>query len=328
VQKTSLGRFSRLRSIATGFLPLARASRGRDKDGPNARSRRLFPKHPLSTLVLAAVLFGALLHASWNAVVKAQYDHSLAALVVAVFAGCFGFPLMLALPAPPPAAWPYLAASSLIHIGYFVLVGFAYRSADLGVAYPLTRGSAPLLTALLAFLFLSEALAWNGWLAIVILAAGIMALSADALIRGGLTWRAALAVAANAGVIVTYTLVDGLGARLTGDGLVYGAWLLVGAGLCVLLFALVTRRQAFFREAKKMWLPGLVAGALVLPSYGIALWAMTEAPIGIVAALRETSVLFAAVIGARLFGEPFGPRRWLALALIVGGIVLLKLPAA
>src|SRR5262249_37749724 len=173
---------------------------------------------------------------------KSEKDHSLAALVVAVVAGAFGIPLMLALPAPPPGAWPYVVASSLIHVGYFVLVGFAYRSADLGVAYPLTRGSAPLLTALIAFLFLAEALAWNGWLAIVMLAGGIVMLSADALIRGGLTWRAASAVATNAGVIVTYTLVDGLGARETGSGLVYGAWMLAGTGFCVLAFALASRR--------------------------------------------------------------------------------------
>jgi drug/metabolite transporter (DMT)-like permease len=293
----------------------------------NARPRRFLPETLLSTFILAAVLCGALFHASWNAIIKAQDDHSLAALVVAVMAGLFGIPLMLALPAPPPAAWPYLVASSLIHVGYFALVGFAYRSADLGVAYPLTRGSAPLMTALIAFLFLSEALAWNAWLAIVVLAAGIVALSADALIRGGLSGRAALAVATNAGVIVTYTLVDGLGARVTGSGIVYGAWLLAGSGLCVLVFALAIRRRAFFREAKKMWLPGLIAGSLVLPSYGIVLWAMMLAPIGLVAALRETSVLFAAIIGARLFGEPFGPRRWIALVLIVGGIILLRLPA-
>jgi drug/metabolite transporter (DMT)-like permease len=294
----------------------------------NARSCRFLAENPLSTFILVAVLCGAVFHASWNAIVKAQDDHSLAALVVAVFAGLYGIPFMLALPGPPPEAWPYVVASSLIHVGYFALVGFAYRSTDLGVAYPLTRGSAPLLTALIAFLFLAEALAWNGWLAILILAAGIVTLSADALIRGGLTQRAAWAVATNACVIVTYTLVDGLGARVTGSGLVYGAWLLAGTGLCVLVFALAMRRQAFFREGKKIWLPGLIAGSLVLPSYGIALWAMTQAPIGLVAALRETSVLFAAIIGARFFGEPFGPRRWIALALIVGGIILLKLPAA
>src|SRR5262249_49177209 len=126
---------------------------------------------------------------------------------------------------------------------------------------------------------------------------------------------------------VAYTLTDGLGARVTGSGLVYGAWLLAGTGFCVFIFAFLTRRHAFIREAKKIWLPALVAGSLVLPSYGIALWAMMQAPIRLIAALRETSVLFAAIIGARFFGELFGPRRWIALVLIVGGIILLKLPA-
>ena len=282
----------------------------------------------MSGFVLAAVLLGAIFHATWNAIVKAQDNHSLAALVVAVFAGAVGVPFMLLLPAPPPEAWPYVVASSLIHVGYFALVGFAYSSADLGVAYPLTRGSAPLITAIFAFLLVGEMLAWSGWLAIVILAAGIVSLSADALLRGGLTWRATLAVATNAGVIVTYTLVDGLGARVTGSGIVYGAWMLAGTGLCVLIFALAVQRRAFMREARKIWLPALIAGALVLPSYGIALWAMTIAPIGIVAALRETSVLFAAILGTILFKESFGPRRWIALALIISGVVLLRLPAS
>jgi drug/metabolite transporter (DMT)-like permease len=279
----------------------------------------------LSTFILAAVLLGALLHATWNAIVKAQTNHTQAALVVAVIAGFFGVPLMVTLPMPPAEAWPYIVASSLIHVGYFVLVGFAYRSADLGVAYPLTRGSAPLMTAIVAFLLIGETIAWNGWLAIILLATGIVTLSIDALLRGGLSWRAAAAVTTNAGVIVTYTLVDGLGARVAGSGLIYGGYMIVGTGLCVLAYAVIMTRRAFFREAKKIWLPGLLAGALVLPSYGIALWAMTLAPIGLVASLRETSVMFAAFIGAYFFNEKFGPRRWIAVSLIVAGIVLLRL---
>src|SRR5258706_6475495 len=125
----------------------------------NARSCRFLAENPLSTFILLAVLCGAVFHASWNAIIKAQDDHSLAALVVAVFAGFYGIPLMLALPAPPPAAWPYLVASSLIHVGYFVLVGFAYRSGGLRVSHPPTRRSAPLLPALISFLFLPPALA-------------------------------------------------------------------------------------------------------------------------------------------------------------------------
>jgi drug/metabolite transporter (DMT)-like permease len=119
----------------------------------------------VSSLILAAVLFGALLHAIWNALIKAQPDRFGAAMLVAIGAGMIGVPAILYFPPPPAAAWPYMVASSVIHVGYFALVGFAYRHADLGVAYPLTRGSAPLVTAILAYLLIGEALPWNGWLA-------------------------------------------------------------------------------------------------------------------------------------------------------------------
>ncbi len=280
----------------------------------------------MSSFVLVMVLVGALLHASWNAILKAQKDQLSASGLVAVGAGIVAIPAMLFLPPPAPAAVPYIVASAIIHVGYFALVGYAYRAADLGVAYPLTRGSAPVFTALVAFLLIGETLGLNGWLAVILIAAGIVTLSADALIRGGLSAKTAVAAFANAAVIVTYTLVDGLGARAAGSGIVYGAWMIAGTGALVLLLVLTIRPRIAFEEACKGWRLALVAGALTLGSYGIALWAMTLAPIGLVAALRETSVLFAAIMGAYFFGERFGPKRWIALALIVGGIVLLRLP--
>jgi drug/metabolite transporter (DMT)-like permease len=278
----------------------------------------------LTGFVLATVLFGALIHATWNALIKAQADKFSAAALVAIGAGVVALPLIAILPMPQAAAWPYIAASSIIHVGYFALVAVAYRSADLGVAYPLTRGSAPPLTALLAFLLIGEALGLNQWLAIAAIAAGIIVLSADALLRGGLTRSTALAAFGNAGVIVVYTLVDGLGARAAGSGFVYVAWML--AGTAVLLFAqtIALRGTGFIGDIRKNWLFALGAGGLALTSYAIALWAMTQAPIGLVAALRETSVIFAAILGTLLFGESFGPKRWLALAAIVAGIILLR----
>jgi drug/metabolite transporter (DMT)-like permease len=278
----------------------------------------------LTGFVLAAVLFGALIHATWNALIKAQADKFSAAALVAIGAGIVALPIIAILPMPQAAAWPYIAASSIIHVGYFALVAFAYRSADLGVAYPLTRGSAPPLTALLAFLLIGETLGLNQWLAIAAIAAGIIALSADALLRGGLTCNTALATFGNAGVIVVYTLVDGLGARAAGSGFVYVAWML--AGTAVLLFAqtIVLRGTGFIGDIRKNLLFALGAGGLALASYAIALWAMTQAPIGLVAALRETSVIFAAILGTLLFGESFGPKRWLALGAIVAGIILLR----
>ena len=188
----------------------------------------------MTGFVLSAVLFGALIHAIWNALIKAQPDKLSAATLVAIGAGAVALPIMAILPAPPVAAWSYIAASSVIHVGYFALVAFAYRSADLGVAYPLTRGTTPPLTALLAFFLIGEILGLNQWLAIVAIATGIVALSADALLRGGLTRNTAWAAFGNAGVIVVYTLVDGLGARAAGSGLVYVAWMLAGTAMLLL----------------------------------------------------------------------------------------------
>lgn len=279
----------------------------------------------MTGFVLAAVLLGALIHALWNALIKAQPDKFSAAALVAIGAGVASLPLIAILPMPPAAAWPYIAASAVIHVGYFALVAFAYRSADLGVAYPLTRGSAPPATALLAFFLLGETLGWSGWLAVTAIAVGIVALSADALMRGGLTKATAAGALLNAGVIVVYTLVDGVGARVAGSGFVYVAWMLAGTAILLALLIFAMRGRAFIADIHKSWPLGLGAGSLALASYAIALWAMTLAPIGLVAALRETSVLFAAILGAALFGEPFGPKRWLALGFIVGGILVLRL---
>jgi len=282
----------------------------------------------LSAFVLSAILLAAVFHASWNAIVKAQPNRSVASEMVGVFGGLFGLPVMIALPLPAPEAWPFLAASALIHVGYFTLVGFAYRSADLGVAYPLTRGSAPLLTALAAFLLIGESPHWSGWLAILIIAGGILTLSLDALLRGGLNRHAAFAVMTNALVIVAYTLVDGIGSRKAGDSLVYAAWLTTMTACSVGCISYAMRGRKLLEETKKIWLPSLIGGALLFSSYSIALWAMTRAPIGLVAALRETSVLFAMLMGTYFFREKFGKTRSLAVIFIVAGIIVLELPSA
>jgi drug/metabolite transporter (DMT)-like permease len=227
----------------------------------------------LSTFVLASVLCGALIHASWNALIKGQPDKFLAAILVAIGTGLVGVPLMAAYPLPPAAAWPYIIASSLIHVVYFGLVGLAYRTADLGVAYPLTRGSAPLFTAMFAYLLIGEELGLKGWIAALAIALGILALSADAFLRGGLNRATALVAFLNAGIIVLYTLIDGLGARVTGNAPLYVAWMCFGAGLGVFLIAL-TARANFLTELKSGWWIALLGGVLTFASYSIATWAM------------------------------------------------------
>lgn len=279
----------------------------------------------MSAFVLAAVLCGALIHASWNAWIKAQNDKFAASMQIAFGTAVVSLPVIAYLPVPPAAAWPFIVASAIIHVGYFALVGLSYRSADLGVAYPLTRGSAPLFTAMFAYLLIGETPGLYGWLAAIAIAAGILSLSADALFRGGLNRATALIAFANACVIVLYTLVDGFGARTAGNALAYIAWVLVFTAMLLMPLMLYLRGRSFLVSLRRNWVYALVFGLSALGSYAIALWAMTLAPIGLVASLRETSVLFAAIIGAILFKEPFGPKRWLSLALIVSGIVMLRL---
>jgi drug/metabolite transporter (DMT)-like permease len=278
----------------------------------------------LTTAILLAVLAGALLHASWNALIKWEPDKLAASAAIAVGAGVVALPLALMSPMPLPASWLLIAFSSVIHVLYFVLVGYALRHADLGVAYPLTRGSAPAFTAIFAAVWLGEMLALSGWLAVGAIAAGVVTLSADALARGGLTPRAAALAFTNAAVVVAYTLVDGVGARLAGNAVSYVSWMMAGTALLIVPIALVFFREQVAEKERGFWIRALFAGALSIASYGIALWAMTRAPIGLVAALRETSVLFAAILGAIVFGERFGPKRWAALILIVIGIGLLR----
>lgn len=280
----------------------------------------------MTTAILIGVLAGALLHASWNALIKWEPDKLAASAAIAVGAGVVALPVAFMSPLPLAASWPLIACSAVIHVLYFALVGYALRHADLGVAYPLTRGSAPAFTAILAAVWLGEMLALSGWLAIGAIAAGVITLSADALLRGGLTPRAAVLAFTNAAVVVAYTLVDGLGARLAGSAVSYVSWMMAGTAALIVPIALVFYREQVAEKEPGFWIRSLFAGALSIASYGIALWAMTKAPIGLVAALRETSVLFAAILGALIFDERFGPKRWAALILIVLGIALLHWP--
>lgn len=280
----------------------------------------------MTTAILLAVLTGALLHASWNALIKWEPDKLTASAAIAVGAGIVSLPIAFFSPLPLAPSWPWIVFSSIIHVLYFGLVGYALRHADLGVAYPLTRGSAPAFTAILAAVWLGEMLALSGWLAVGAIAAGVVTLSADALLRGGLTPRAAILAFTNAAVVVAYTLVDGVGARLAGNALSYVSWMMIGTAALIVPIGLGLYRAQIAEKSRGFWLRTTAGGALSIASYGIALWAMTKAPIGLIAALRETSVLFAAILGALLFDERFGPKRWAALILIVLGIGLLRVP--
>jgi phosphonate utilization associated putative membrane protein len=279
-----------------------------------------------------AVLFGALLHAGWNAFIKAGRDKSLDTALVHSLGIFVAIPLLLHTGLPARAAWPYMAASLAIHLGYYVALAGAYKYGDLGLTYPLMRGCAPLLVALGSGAFIGEGLSTIAWAGVGVLCVGVVTLglsrSAMHVAGDGHRGKAIGFALANAAIIALYTVVDGIGVRLSGDAVAYVAGLFVFDGIPFMLLVL-WRRPGRRREAvtymRSRWPIALVGTLASLGSYGIALWAMTRAPVAVVAALRETSVLFAALIGTVFLREAFGWQRALGTAVIAGGVMALRL---
>lgn len=279
----------------------------------------------MSNTVLAAILLSALLHASWNAVVRASSDKLLASLHVVCGAAILGVPLLWLLPVPAAASWPWLLASGVIHVVYFALVARAYQGADLGLAYPLMRGIAPVLTAIVAALWLHELPTTLGWLGIALICTGVLALAGRAWRQGLQHPGAARAALANAGVIALYTLVDGLGVRLAGHALAYTVWLFVLNAALLLLWVILRRGRGVLSAPAGIWRTMVLGGAGTLGAYGLVLWAMTQTSIAGVAALRESSIVFAALIGAFWLREGLSRLRLISALLVCAGAVLIKL---
>jgi phosphonate utilization associated putative membrane protein len=274
--------------------------------------------------VVAAVLFGALLHASWNAMVKSSSDKALDTALIHVLGSVVALPLLLVVGLPNAASWPYIAASLVIHIAYYIALTGAYKHGDLGLTYPLMRGTAPLLVALSASLTLGETLSPLSWAGVLGVSCGVLALG---LSRHAMDSPRAVAFAlSNAVVIAVYTVVDGLGVRQSGNALQYVAILFVLDGWPFGLMVLRRRGMSVAWPYARRRAPLALMGASAsLGSYGIALWAMTRAPVATVAALRETSVLFAALLGSWLLKEAFTVRRAVGTAAIVAGVMALRL---
>ncbi|MET4679931.1 drug/metabolite transporter (DMT)-like permease [Stenotrophomonas rhizophila] len=273
----------------------------------------------MSLPLFCLVLFAALLHASWNAIVKRGTDTLLTTILVtgsAAVIAAIGLPF---LPAPATQSWPWLAASTLLQVGYYVLVARTYQLTDMSASYPLMRGCAPILVALVSTLFLGERLVWIAWAGIALICLGILCMTR------GLPRQHAWLPLLNAGVIATYTLVDAWGARHSGAAVSYTLWLFLLSGLPLPLWALCTRAGALRDYARRNWGYGIVGGFGTLISYGLALWAMTVAPVAMISALRETSILFGILISAWILHERVTRQRWIAAGLIVLGAVVLRI---
>jgi phosphonate utilization associated putative membrane protein len=277
--------------------------------------------------IVAAVLFGALLHAGWNALVKASTDKALDTAVMHL-AGCvLALPLVAFAGLPPAASWPFIAGSMLIHIGYYTALAGAYKHGDLGLTYPLMRGVAPLLVALSASLTVGERLSALSWGGVAGVCGGVLVLglSAHAFAQPKAVGFALL----NAVFIAMYTVVDAWGVRVAvqggGTALQYVALLFLLNGLPFGL--LVLQRRGFARAwpyARARAPLAALGAAASFGAYAIALWAMTRAPVATVAALRETSVLFAVLLGVLFLGEAFTLRRVVGTAAILGGVLALR----
>jgi drug/metabolite transporter (DMT)-like permease len=277
----------------------------------------------MSFAVSMAVLLAALLHASWNAMIKGGGDvlHDTAGIVVGAM--LIGLPFLFVVPVPTAAAWPYIAASVTVHLAYYWLMISAYRLGDLSLVYPLMRGVAPLVTAVAGIAVLGEMPAPVAWLGMLLVSGGVFLLGYRAL--GHAPSRAAVAFAlANAAVIAVYTLIDGHGARVSGNAWSYIVWLFVLDGIPFSLWMLATRRDSFVAHLRHRSRRALAGGGLSAAAYAISVWAMTKAPVALVASLRETSVLFATLIGARLLNERLSARRWSGVAAVVLGVLALK----
>ncbi|MEP7058542.1 MAG: EamA family transporter [Caldimonas sp.] len=278
--------------------------------------------------IMFAVLCGALLHAGWNALVKSSGDKELDTALIHVLGCGVGLVLVALVGLPKAAALPWLAASVVIHVGYYITLVGAYRHGELGFAYPIMRGTAPLLVALASGRLIGEHLALPVWLGVAGISGGVLliGLTRSRQLTGSRGHALGFALA-NAAIIATYTIVDGIGVRTSGNPAQYVALLFLIDGLPYFLIVIARRRAeaaAAFAYMRRRWPVALLGSCASLGSYGIALWAMTRAPVASVAALRETSVLFAALIGMLLLNEQFRLQRAAGTAAIVAGVMALR----
>lgn len=279
----------------------------------------------MDSTVFVLVLAAAALHAGWNALLKIGLDRYLTASLIQIGAACAALPALPFFSLPQPVAWPFIGLSALLHVGYNLFLTRAYQHGDLSQVYPIARGSSPLLVALLALLA-GDLLQPAQWAALLVLVAGIWLMAwrgghVHASVNGPLLLNAL----ATAACIAGYTLADALGARSNGDAIGYALWLFVVNGLVATLLITLRSGPHIFLRLGPHWRGGLGGGAMSMLAYSLVIWATTQAPVAVVSALRESSVLFALLIGWLLLREAMPPMRLLACAVIALGVALLKL---
>lgn len=272
----------------------------------------------MTAQVLALVLLAACIHATWNTWLKLSGDRLVVMALMgtgwALFAACW-------LPFLEPVetgAWPYLAVSVVVHLAYTLLLVPAYRLIDLSVAYPMIRGTGPVFVTVVSLLVLGEVVGLFGWVAVLLITGGVLALG-----WGGAAgdYRALSFGLVGGALVAGYTFIDGVGARASGSALTYAAWLFLLTGIPLPVIGIVARRGDFVRLARPIAARGLIAGAIASIAFAIVIWALTRAPLGLVAAARETSVVFVAIASGVLLKEKVN---WPGIVAVFAGVVLLR----
>ena len=280
----------------------------------------------MSTVVFLAVLAAAAMHASWNVLLKSRTDRFVSASLMSAGMGLSALPLVPFVAVPQGATWGWIAASLVIHTGYKYFLARAYETGDLALAYPLARGTAPLLTTVGGAILLAEVPSMATICGIMLLCCGVLLMSfRGAHGLGAYHGRSVFFALLTSLFIAGYTLTDGSGARSAVDAASYAVWLFLGEGIWSLAFCVMLRGPRSLRIMADEWKIGLAGGFLGAVTYGLVMWAMTKAPIAMVAALRESSILFAMAISTVLLGERLSRWRIAAGLLIVGGVVALRM---
>ena len=280
----------------------------------------------MSLGLFLAVMLAALLHAGWNAAIKTGANKQTAMLVMTVWQAALGLALVIWQPWPRAEVWPWILASGLIHTAYQLFLAYAYEQGDLSRVYPLARGAAPLIVLVVSVAFLPDTVAPAEFAGIGLLGCGIV-LMARGVFTDGESRRLVPFALGSACATAAYSVTDGLGARVSGAPVIYVGWLLFVAAVFYVPVVLALRGRGTVVAAPAVWGKGAIAAALSLAAYAIAVWAMTEAPIALVTALRETSILFAVLIGWWWFGERMTRGKITASVLIVSGVALTRLAA-
>ena len=278
----------------------------------------------MSFTVFAMVLCAALLHAIWNILLKVQGDRLTIMALISAVSGIFSLFILPFVDFPAPAAWPYIWVSLVVHNAYYIFLVLAYKYGDLSHVYPLSRGSAPLIVTGISVIFVGEFLTRQGYLAVAIISLGIISLTLTRGSDGMKNLRAVFFALGTGCLIAVYTVLDGLGARLSGSPHGYIFWYLALDTVPLAAFVLWWRGGSALKEVRRSWRVGVIASSMVVVSIWIITWALTLAPLALVSALRESSIVFAVLFGVVFLKEKLDLNRLAAITMTLAGTILLK----